>query len=205
MGEAIRHNLTHLLDFSGRDARQTFWFYVLFLFLVYMALGMVGSFVLIGNIMSPILEAANAGASEQEMQARMAEHMGSMMGRMFEAVLWVSVAVSVLMDLLLAASFVRRLHDSNSSGWWALAVLAAQLASIAAMVPMIELMKDFMAEAMDPANFGNPAQMQGMMQRQSEMNLYGLVGWIAPLTVIVFGVMDSSNGPNRYGEKPVRS
>src|SRR5688500_10659482 len=166
MGGAIKHNLTHLLDFSGRDARPTFWFYVLFLFLVYMAIALVGSFALIGSLMSPVLEAANAGGSEQDMQARMAGQMGSMMGRMMEAMVWVSVVVTILMDLLLAASFVRRLHDSNSSGWWALAVLAAQLASIAAMIPMIEIMKDFMAEAMDPANFGNPAQMQGMMQRQ---------------------------------------
>jgi hypothetical protein len=28
---AIKYNLSHLLDFSGRDARQTFWYYVLFL------------------------------------------------------------------------------------------------------------------------------------------------------------------------------
>ncbi len=201
---AIKYNLTHLLDFTGRDARQTFWFYVLFLFLVYMALGMVGSFALIGSLMSPMLEAANAGASEQEMQVRMAQQMGATMGRMFEAMLWVSVVVSVLMDLLLAAAFVRRLHDSNSSGWWALAVLAAQVASIAAMIPMIEVMKDFMAEAMDPANLANPAHMQSMIERHSEMNFYGLIGWIAPLAVIVFGVMDSSNGPNRFGEEPVR-
>jgi uncharacterized membrane protein YhaH (DUF805 family) len=32
---SIKYNLSHLLDFSGRDARQTFWYYVLFLFIVY--------------------------------------------------------------------------------------------------------------------------------------------------------------------------
>lgn len=197
---AIKYNLTHLLDLNGRDARQTFWFYVLFLFLVYFALGMVGSFVLIGSLMGPVVEAANAGASEQEMQAQMSAWMGDMMGSM----VWVSVVVSVVMDLLLAAAFVRRLHDSNSSGWWAAAVLAAQAAAIAVMIPMIEAMQDFMAQAMDPANMANPAYMQSMIERQSQFGAYGLVGWIAPIVVIVFGVMPSTDGPNRFGEAPVR-
>ena len=27
---AIKHNLANLFNFTGRDARQTFWYYVLF-------------------------------------------------------------------------------------------------------------------------------------------------------------------------------
>jgi uncharacterized membrane protein YhaH (DUF805 family) len=201
---AIKYNLRHLLDFSGRDARQTFWFYVLFLFIVYFALGMVGSVALMGNLMDPMMEAANSGASEQEMQAQLADLMGTFMGRMVGIMLWVSVAVNAIMDLLLAAAFVRRLHDSNSWGWWAVAVPAAQVVSTLAMIPMMEAMQSFMSEAMDPANMGNPAHMQSIIESQSQVGLYGLIGWVAPILVIVFGVMPSTDGPNRYGAEPVR-
>ena len=34
MLDAIRHGLANLLNFSGRDARQTFWYYVLFVYVV---------------------------------------------------------------------------------------------------------------------------------------------------------------------------
>lgn len=201
---AIKYNLRHLLDFSGRDARQTFWYYVLFLFIVYFVLGMVGSFVLIGSLMGPMIEVASQNLPEPEMQAEMAERMGGVMGRMMETILWVSVVVNVVMDLLLAAAFVRRLHDSNSAGWWALAVLAAQVASLAVMIPMIEEMQEFMAEAMDPANLANPAYVPTMLGRDSPFGLYGLIGWISPIVVIVFGVLPSTEGPNRFGEAPVR-
>ena len=197
---AVKYNLTHLLDLNGRDARQTFWYYVLFLFLVYVALAMVGSFVLIGSVVGPVIEAANAGASEAEMQARMGARMGDIMG----SILWVSLAANLVMDILLAAAFVRRLHDSNSSGWWAVAVLAAQIAGTAAAIPMMDAMQDFMREAMDPANMANPAHMQAMIGRQSQIGVYSVVGWIGTILVIVFGVLPSTEGPNRFGEAPVR-
>ena len=201
---SIKYNLSHLLDFSGRDARQTFWFYVLFLFVVYLAFSMVAGLLLVGSIVGPIVEIANTGASEQEMDAQVAQMMGGMMGRLMGMVIWFSIAVSAVMDMLLAAAFVRRLHDSDSSGWWALAVLASQIVSTAVMIPMIDAMQGVMAQAMDPANMADPARMQAMMAGQSRFSLYGLVGWIGPIAVIVFGVLDSTDGPNRYGEAPVR-
>jgi len=197
---ATKYNLTHLVDFTGRDARQTFWYYVLFLFIVYFVLGFVGAIVLMGSLMGPLMDAAQAGASEQQIQVQMNAWMGGVFGKL----LWVSMAVNVLMDLLLAAAFVRRLHDSNSTGWWGLAVVAAQLVSMAMMVPMMDAMQDVMAQAMDPANVSDPARFQAMMAQQSRFSLYGLVGWIGPIVAIYFGVKGSTEGPNRYGEAPVR-
>ena len=110
---AIKYNLGHLLDFSGRDARQTFWFYVLFLFLANMALGVVAGFVMIGSLVNPVIAAAQSGASEEAMRAQVAAQMGEFMGTLLRY----SAAGNVLTTLLLAAAFVRRLHDSNRSGW----------------------------------------------------------------------------------------
>jgi len=197
---ATKYNLAHLLDFGGRDARQTFWYYVLFLFIVYFVLGIIGSFVLIGSLMAPIIEAAQQGATEQQMQLQMSGWMGGFMG----TIMWVSMGVNIVMDLLLAAAFVRRLHDSNSSGWWGLLILAAQAASMVMMIPLMNSMQDVMSQAMDPANIADPVRMQAMMANQSRFGLYGLVGWIGPLAAVVFGVLPSTDGPNRYGEAPVR-
>jgi uncharacterized membrane protein YhaH (DUF805 family) len=57
-------------------------------------------------------------------------------------------------------------------------------------------MQELMATAM------NPQDMAAYMQGQSQMYTYGLVGWIAPIIVIVFGIMKSTDGPNRYGDAP---
>jgi uncharacterized membrane protein YhaH (DUF805 family) len=195
-----RYNLTHLLDFTGRDARPTFWYYVLFLFLVNIAIGMVLGFVLVGGLISAAIDAAQTGASEQEMQARMSAQMGGMMA----GVVWYSLVANIIMSLLLAASFVRRLHDSNSSGWWGLLVLAAQVAGFVVSLQMMDGMQQIMAEMMSRTEPMSQAEIQILMQQQSEMGRIGLVGWIAPLVVIVFGVMDSTDGPNKFGEGPVR-
>ena len=69
---------------------------------------------------------------------------------------------------------------------------------------MIDAMQAFMTEVMSRTTPMTPIEMQALMQ-SNHMNTYGLVGWIAPLIVIVFGVLDSTEGPNRYGDEPLRS
>ncbi|MDE8651918.1 DUF805 domain-containing protein [Novosphingobium album (ex Liu et al. 2023)] len=44
MPGAVRYGLTNLVNFSGRDARQTFWFFVLFLYIVTFMLGSIRAF-----------------------------------------------------------------------------------------------------------------------------------------------------------------
>jgi len=41
------------------------------------------------------------------------------------------------------------------------------------------------------------------MQYQSQMAPYGLIGLIGYIAVLIFGIMKSTDGPNRYGEAPV--
>lgn len=197
---AIKYNLTHLLDFSGRDARQTFWSYVLFLFVVNIAIGMVLGIAIVASLIGSAVDAAQAGASEEAMQAEMAARMGGFV----DGIVWYSLASNAAMYLLIAASFVRRLHDSNSSGWWGLAVLVALVIGSVVSIDTMGTMREVMTEAMSRTDPMGQAEIQEMMRGQSQAGSLGLVAWIAPLMVIVFGVMDSSKGPNRFGEEPVR-
>jgi uncharacterized membrane protein YhaH (DUF805 family) len=198
MGGSIKYNLSHLLDFSGRDARQTFWYYVLFLVLVEYAIAMAAAIPMMAGAMSTAFEAARSGASEQDLQATMTGQMTGMMG----GILWVSIATRTLMTLLLLAAFVRRLHDSNKSGWWAALAVAGQLFGIFVAIQTMSIMPQLFQDAMSAQ--GDPLKLQGLMRHRSEFAGYGLIGWIATLVVIGFGVLKSTDGPNRYGEAPVR-
>ena len=97
---------------------------------------------------------------------------------------------------------MRRLHDSDKSGWWALLPLASQAASAAVSIRVMGAMQQMMQEAMAAGSDGGP--MQSVLDRQQEFAAYGLIGWIAPLVVIGFGILRSTDGPNRYGAEPVR-
>ena len=118
----------------------------------------------------------------------MAPHMVTMM--------WVSGGIKLLMTALVAAAFVRRLHDSNSSGWWAALAVGAQVVTVAIALSMVGNIEGTMA-AIASSGDTSPAVLQ-----QVEISRLSLLGWIAPLIMLVFGVMKSSPGPNRYGEAP---
>ena len=198
MFAAIRYNLGHLLDFTGRDARQTFWFYVVFLVILDIAIGVV---VYVPSLVSSVgtaVEAAQAGASDRDVQAQMMARMQDTLG----TTLWVTIAASAAIPLLLLAAFVRRLHDSDKSGWWAALPLAMQAASIAVSIRISGDMQAMMHEALAAGN--DPAKLQSVMAHQSEYASYGMIGWIGILIVVAFGALKSTDGPNRYGAEPVR-
>lgn len=195
---AIKYNLAHLLDFTGRDARQTFWYYVLFLVILNFLVGMIVSIPILVDSIGMAMEAARSGANEQEVQAQM---MAQMQGTLSGTV-WISLLVNAATALLLLAAFVRRLHDSDKPGWWAAVPLAAQAASTLVSMRIMGEMQEMMQDSLIAG--GDPAKVQAIMERQSEFAAYGLIGWIGPLVVIGFGILRSTDGPNRYGVEPVR-
>ena len=110
--------------------------------------------------------------------------------------MWFGMITGVLTAALLLASFTRRLHDSGKPGWIALLVLALYLGSTVLNIVNMESIMAAMEESMlttDP-NVAIASQQEAMG--------YGLLVWVAYLVIIVFGVFDSENGPNQYGEEP---
>jgi uncharacterized membrane protein YhaH (DUF805 family) len=198
---AIKHGLTNLTNFAGRDARQAFWFYVLFIYLITIAIGMVVSIPMTMQAMMTGVQqgianaqAGNTGnaATEAAMQAAIARSMGGWMS----ALVWVSFATALILFLGLAASLVRRLHDANMSGYWALLPGVLQAFSIAMVPQQLAMMDEILASSMS----GNPMGSFGMVG--GSVTPGAVAGWVAIIAVIVFGTRPSTEGPNQYGEAP---
>lgn len=190
---AIKYNLSNLATFTGRDARQTFWFYVLFLVLAQYAIGLIIAMPMMGDSMSTAFKAAQSGAAPEQVQAQMMARMAGMMRTSMLA----SAGVSVVSALMLLAAFVRRLHDSGRPGWIAAIPLLLVLASLGYSMSHLEPMLDAMAHL-------DAAKPTAMLEAQRPMLMAGALSWVGYLIVIVFGAWPSTDGPNVYGEDPVR-
>ena len=190
---AIKYNLSNLTNFNGRDARQTFWFYVLFLVIVQYAIGLLVAAPMMGGVMQEAFRGASQGVPQAELQQEMMRTMGGSLRMSMIA----SAFVALVAALCLIASFVRRLHDSNRPGWIAAIPFLLVLVSHSAALANMDAFLDAMMNA-DPNNHF------AMMQAQRPLLMTGAVSWIGYLMVIVFGVWPSTEGPNRYGDEPVR-
>jgi uncharacterized membrane protein YhaH (DUF805 family) len=189
---SIKYNLAHLLDFRGRDARQTFWYFVLFVYVLNIGLSMLVAIPLYVRMVSRMIAAAQTDPEAVE------QIMPSMVTDMLGPIMWLGVLSGVLYLVLLGGAFTRRLHDSGLPGWWGLIPAIFQLVSLATLPSMIDAMKEFMTITPGESPLG---QMQLMQQ---QFGLASLAGWVPVIAVIALGVRKSAVGPNRYGEAPVR-
>jgi len=191
MFAAIKYNLASLGNFKGREGRSAFWFYILFLVILQIAVSFLISIAMTGPMMGDVFSAVQQGAGEAEMQKRMFSRLAGMM----RVSAWTSAISSLVMVGLVAAAFTRRLHDSNRPGWIALLAVVIQLAGIALQIGSI----DEAVRVITVAQTGDVAKIQ---DAQAALMLNGLVSWIPALLVIVFGAWPSSDGENRYGPEP---
>ena len=193
MREALRYHFKHLLVFYGRDARQTFWYWFLFLFILNMAASLVMTLPVTMDAVTAGFEAAKGG-DEAAAQAAMMSQMAVIMKR----VIVFSLAMGVINLMLMAAPLVRRLHDSGNTGLWAIVAGAIYLASLlltwSRADQAVALMRR-LAAAHDP---------QMMLGMQTRLAWDGLLGYVPLIMVIAFGLLKSTPGPNRYGERPAR-
>lgn len=193
MLSAIRYHFRRLTDFSGRDARQTFWYWVLCLVVVQFVIAIVLAMPLYLEMFSTAFDAARAGASEEEINTAMFAGMGGQL----KTQMLVSVVLGIVNCALIAASFVRRLHDSGKPGWILALALVPYLGALLYNYANFDSMMALVEASMAP---GDPDALAG----RSQLYAYSAFGWIGYIVVIVFGVMKSDEGPNVYGAEPVR-
>lgn len=192
MFQSIRYNLANLGNFRGRDARSTFWWYMLFLVLVQALLTIIISIPMYVEMFGAAFEAAQTGADPQDLNAAMLSGLGDQM----RSATYYGAGVTFISAALFAASFVRRLHDSGKPGWWLILALAPVLYTTVMNLINID---DVIAMTEAAMTQTDPDKALG---DQSRLYMYGIVGWVGYLVTIVFGVLESDDGPNAYGEQP---
>ena len=102
--------------------------------------------------------------------------------RLFGPYGMVMLAVFVALVVPTLAAGVRRLHDTNRSGWWMLGPILPYGIALALIGP----------------SMANPGVATGM----GIAGIFMLIGMIAAIALFVFFVLPGTRGPNRFGEDP---
>ena len=158
--------LRRYADFSGRSRRMEYWMWVLFQVLIYFAV-IILTMVMGGGMLM-------AGADPGAMMAAG----GGLMIIFGLYALW---ALGTLIPSIAVA--VRRLHDTDRTGWWVLAPLAPYLVMIVAG----------MMAAGSPDSGGLAAILA----------LLAMIAMVVlSLVLLVFYFLEGTRGPNRYGPDP---
>ena len=158
--------LRRYADFSGRSRRMEYWMWVLFQMLVYIAVVILAMVMGGGMLM--------AGADPGAMMAA-----GG--GLMIVFGLYTLWALGTLIPSIAVA--VRRLHDTDRTGWWVLAPLAPYLVMIVA--------------GMMAAGSPDSAGLAGILA------LLAMIAMVVlSLVLLVFYFLEGTRGPNRYGPDP---
>ena len=161
--------LKRYADFSGRSRRMEYWMFQLFNFLVYLA-------------MIVLMVVAGGGAM-------MAIGAGGDPGAIFAAGGVIMIFFGLYMLYLLAiiipslAVTVRRLHDTNRSGKWLLALVGAYAVTFVGTI--------MAASSPDDPGVGGIISLVG-----------GIVALGLALTLLVFMFLEGTRGPNNYGPDP---
>jgi uncharacterized membrane protein YhaH (DUF805 family) len=152
--------LKRYAEFSGRSRRMEYWMYTLFLILLWIVLG--GIFMAMAGSM--LLSAGTGSASGLAAAGGVAMVLLVIMIVVWLALLIPSIAVAV-----------RRLHDTDRSGWWFGGYLL--LAFVGGFVR---------------GSTGNGGL--GM--------IISLVTFLYLIMLIVYFCLDGTKGPNKYGPDP---
>lgn len=157
--------LKRYAQFRGRARRKEFWMWVLFLILVTIVLSILDTMLGLGG---------RSGARFQNTPGRVGVGAGA-----FGGVLTGIFSIAVLIPNL--AVQVRRLHDTDRSGWWLLGPFALYLAGMALVLT-------------------------GLFGGAGGLGLVGglllAAGGIGFIVLFVFFCLDGTRGPNRFGPDP---
>jgi len=140
-------------DFSGRAPRAEYWWFVLAMVIVFVALSIVESIVGLNKMILGVYGPLTV-------------------------LLWLAVLVPSL------SVGVRRLHDTDRSGWWLLLMVPYGVAVVLMLRSMWAA-----AAAGTPPGFG-------------AAGILMLIGFACLITLLVFYCLAGTPGDNRYGPNP---
>jgi uncharacterized membrane protein YhaH (DUF805 family) len=161
--------LRRYADFSGRSRRMEFWMWQLWQVIVYVVV-VVLAMALGGGAMMMMGRGGDA-----------ASMMAAGGAAMIIFMLYILYSLAVFIPSIAVA--VRRLHDTNRTGWWLLAPVAPYVVMIVA--------------GMMAASSPDSAALAGMI---AIVALIALI--VLALIVVVFYFLEGTKGPNRFGPDP---
>jgi len=156
-------------QFSGRSRRKEFWMWTLFVVIAVIVLSVIDRALGLGG-------GGSAGPTAYGGQGMSYGYGAQFHGGVLTGVF----ALAVLIPNLAVA--VRRLHDTNRTGWWLILPAAPYLVGLVIMIG-----------GAASGNFG----MAGIG------SIFLLIGFICAIAVLVFYCLPGTKGPNNYGEDPL--
>jgi uncharacterized membrane protein YhaH (DUF805 family) len=158
--------LKRYAEFSGRSRRTEYWMFFLFQILIMVAFWILmalagGSALMMGS--DPNALAAAGGFV------------------MIVFALYGLVSLALIIPAI--AVTVRRLHDTNRTGWWVLAPIAGYVIMLVGAV--------MAASSPDNPGLGGVLAMVG-----------GIAALVLALVLLVFMFLEGTRGPNNYGPDP---
>ena len=165
-------------EFSGRSSRAEFWWFFLALFLLYAIMWIV----FFGAMVSSIATAQNNPSAGM---------MGAIgVGGILVGLFWLALIIPTI------SVQVRRLHDTNRSGWW---LGGFYLLYVAYFVLMFGSLASVMMAAAAGGTASptppNPAIFMVTM-------VLGLAIFVYMIALIVFYCQSGTKGSNRFGDDP---
>lgn len=157
--------LKRYAEFSGRSRRMEFWMWVLFTVIVSVVLSVIDGLLGLGTSRSSVAS-SSTGVGFSAMA-----NMGVL------GIIW---SLGTLVPSI--AVGVRRLHDTDRSGWWILLPLAPYLAGILVMVM---------------------GAVSGSLAMAGLGGVLMLIGLICGIVLLVFYCLPGTPGPNKYGPDPL--
>lgn len=164
--------LKRFAQFSGRSRPAEFWMFFLLQAIIYTVL-IVAALVIGGAAAGLSADASNGMATANGIVGMIATFgIFAAIGALIYLVFLVpNIAVSV-----------RRLHDTDKSGWWLMLYWGPVLVSLALTV------------------VGGLTQSSGLTGVGS---IISLISWIGSLVLLVFMILPGTPGPNQYGPSPL--
>ncbi len=163
--------LKRYADFSGRSRRMEYWMWVLFQFLI--------------GVGFTILIIAVAGAGIMSGDPTQMVAVGGIALILY--LLYMLVGLIFLIPSL--AVTVRRLHDTDRSGWWILG-------------PIVPYVLIVVATAGVMGSAGAKPDETTLATVGLVIMVFGLAAFVLGLILLVFLFLEGTKGPNKYGPDP---
>lgn len=196
MIDETRHCLRNLTNFEGRDFRKTFWFYMLALFLAEQTLLAIFMALIWPRFLGNHLQMMSGDIPEEQIP-----EVFSSLSNAMAPLFYTMAAVALVSMALFLASFVRRLHDAGYTGWFALIPAAGVLALTAYVFIFFGIFESAAQIPVDDQEAARAA-VPGFLGGMAALMLLFVVVFVGQIATLIFGLIPSDDGPNRYGKSP---